>query len=163
MARFKRNIWIGPEPELSDPYEPDSKQQLLVAALLWLRTYSRDDPRWLGLESLIELLVPFSKELKLGMNVPSLPAGKLITSSGEIYDISPDSPGRFLYCSRNVQRELDLDMYGSLHINYSVHWSYIEWAIGTALVLLAEAGKPWNRNQAPAVKTIGGFEVMDFL
>lgn len=157
MRKFKRQIW-----ETDDPYEPDSKQQLVVAMLLWLRTFDRYDPHWLGIESLIELMVPYSTELKLGLNVPALPAGKLITSAGDIYDIPSLSSGKFVYCSRSMAREFDLDLHGFLHISYRVHLSYLEWAISTALVLLDRAGIPWKREGLKKPMTIGGMEVADF-
>lgn len=162
MAKFKRMIWLGDSQVANDPYEPDSKQQLLLAMLLWLRTFDRYDPCWLGLESMIELLVPFSKELKLGLNVPTLPAGKLITSAGDIYDIPSLTVGKFVYCSRSLAREFDLDTFGHVHISYRVHLSYLEWAFATALVLLDKSGKPWRRDGIKKPMTIGGMEVADF-
>lgn len=142
--------------------EPDNSKLVVVAVLFWLRTYSRDSPQWLGLEKWLKLIVPYSHDIKLGLNVPEMQAGKLVVSDGTIVDYA--GPGRFLYCSQSFRRELDLDLYGAPAIQRNVHINYIEWALHTAILMLAKSGKPWNRDQSYQFnRTVGGMQVADFL
>lgn len=157
MAKFKSSLHTGEPRDL-----PDCQNQLLLSVLLWLRTRDSNGHRWLGLESLTELLVPYHPDLKLGLNVPDLQAGRLVSSTGEIWRV--DGPGKFLWDSRSFERELDLDVYGGLHLAHRVHERWLEWALQLAVLMLADAGKPWTRQQAGQFsQTIGGFEVADFL
>jgi hypothetical protein len=159
MLKFRNKLWSDAD------YVPTGPQCLQVAVLLWLRTYDRDGPTWLGLENMLEFCVPFSTEMKLGLNIPELPADYIIASDGTVTYV-PGVPNsvRFVYVSRNFARELDLDLYGSLHISYSVHIKWIEWALANAILMLYKAGKPWRREQHGQFKvTVGGMEVADFL
>lgn len=157
MAKFKTSLHVGEPRDLSV-----CQNQLLLSVLLWLRTRDSNGHRWLGLESLTELLVPYHADLKLGLNVPDFQAGRLVSSTGEIWRV--DGPGKFLWDSRSFERELDLDVYGGLHLSYKVHVHWLEWALQLAVLMLADAGKPWTRQQAGQFsQTIGGFEVADFL
>ena len=157
MAKFKSSLHTGEPRDLSL-----CQNHLLLSVLLWLRTRDSNGHRWLGLESLVELLVPYHIDLKLGLNVPDLQAGRLVSSTGEIWRV--DGPGKFLWDSRSFERELDLDVYGGLHLTHRVHERWLEWALQLAVLMLADAGKPWTRQQAGQFsQTIGGFEVADFL
>lgn len=161
MAKFKNTLWS----DCTVSTQPPRQDMLLLATLLWLRTYDRDGPQWLGLENLITLLVPYSNEFLLGLSVPDLPKDHIIASDGTVTYV-PGVPNsvRFVYVSRNFTRELDLDVYGALRISYSVHIRWVEWALANAILLLHKADKPWHRNQHGQFKqTIGGLEVADFL
>ncbi|QHJ81150.1 MAG: hypothetical protein [Bacteriophage sp.] len=157
MAKFKSTLHIGEPNDLSS-----CQGKLLLSVLLWLRTRDSNGHRWLGLESLVELLVPYNVDMKLGLSTPDLQAGRLVSSTGEIWKV--DGPGKFLWDSRSFERELDLDVYGGLHLSYKVHECWLEWALQLGMLMLADAGKPWTRQQAGQFsQTIGGFEVADFL
>lgn len=165
MAKFKSKLWtycsaIG-EPDNA----PDSKAMLLLAVTLWLRTYDRNDPQWLGLYSLTELLVPFTNDIKLGLNVPDLPENYIVASNGVVTQaIGVPNSVRFVYVSDSFVRELDLDIYDTGRLTSTVHIKWLEWALANAILNLHLAGKPWLRdNHSRANKTIGGFTVAEFL
>lgn len=156
MAKFKTNLWT-----LVKADKPNPKDQLLLAVTLWLRTYDRDEPTWLGLESLLNLLVEFTTELKLGLNVDELPAGRVVSSAGDIWRV--DGPGKFVYVSDNWATEFDLKGCYSTEIQYGVHKRWIEWAMAHAICNLDHAGIGWKRTNTRACKTIGGMTVAEFL
>lgn len=162
MAKFKRNLWTKETPNDLDP--PSAQAMLLVATTLWLRTFSRHDKQWLGLESLIYLLVPISNELTLGQGVPELPADTIVTSKGDVFKV-PNVPAhaRFVWCTHSVHHELDLDLYGYSNIKYRVHLSWLEWALATASVSLYNSSIDWTSKANKTPLTIGGFLVEDFL
>lgn len=162
MAKFKRNLWTKETPNDLDP--PSSQDMLLVSVLIWLRTYSRNDPQWLGLESLIELLVPLGNKLTLGQGVPELPADMIVTSKGDVFNV-PNVPAhaRFVWCSNSAHRELDLNLYGYSHIKHRVHINWIEWALATASVMLYNSYIVWTDGLKKPPLTIGGFQTADFL
>lgn len=162
MAKFKRNLWT--EETLNDLDPPSAKSMLLVATVLWLRTYSRHDPQWLGLENLIRLLVPPSNQLSLGQGVPELPENMIVTSKGDVFEV-PNVPAhaRFVWCSNSAHRELDLDLHGYSHIKHGIHFSWLEWALATASVMLYNSGIAWTDGMNKAPLTIGGFQTADFL
>ena len=162
MVKFKRNLWTKETPNDLDP--PSAQAMLLVATTLWLRTFSRNDPQWLGLESLINLLVPIGNELTLGQGVPELPADTIVTSKGDVFKV-PNVPAhaRFVWCSYSAHRELDLDLYGYSHIKHRVHLSWLEWALATASLSLYNSGIAWTDGMNKAPLTIGGFQTADFL
>lgn len=158
MATFVRNIWSAGDAEV------DPKAQLLVAVTIWLRTYDRDGGHWLGLAKLLQLLVPFTTELKLGLDVPALPADRIVSSSGDIWRVI--GPGKFVYTSDNWAREFDLQGCYNSSIQLSVHTRWLEWAMCNAVLNLDAAGIPWNKDQTGMfnkVSTIGGFEMAEFL
>lgn len=158
MGKFTRDLWSGED----DPV--NSKAQLLVAVTIWLRTYDRDAGYWIGLESLINILVPFSTELKLGLNVPTLPADRIVSSSGDIWRVV--GLGKFVYSSENWAREFDLQGCYDSSIQLSVHRRWLEWAMCNAILSLDYAGISWHREQSGMFKkinTIGGIELAEFL
>lgn len=148
MARFKRTLWGDSEPEIA------GKELLLVAVALWLRQSE------LNLSNLIRFTVPYSRELKLGQGIPSLPSGIWVLTDGTVQKMDAGTPGRLLWCSSSVRAELDLDLYEAGHLQYSVHWNWIEWALFHALVLAAGTQHRLNITQ-PA--TVGGMELAEFL
>lgn len=157
MGQFKRGLWDAND-------QVDSKAQLLVAVTIWLRTYDHDCGYWLGLENLLKILVPFSTELKLGLNVPALPVDRIVSSAGDIWRIL--GAGKFVYVSDNWAHELDLKGIYSTEIQLSVHRRWIEWALAVSILNLDHAGIPWHRKQAgmfAGINTIGGIELAEFL
>jgi hypothetical protein len=156
VGQFKRGLWDAGDSKV----KPDA--QLLVAVSLWLRTYDRDSGYWIGLENLIKILVPFNRELKLGLGVPALPVDRIVSSSGDIWRII--GPGKFVYTSDNWARELDMKCSYDTGIQLSVHRRWLEWALANSILMLADAGIPWHKEQTgTAPKTIGGIELAEFL
>jgi len=142
--------------------EVSSQDQLLVAVTIWLRTDVSNGYRWLGLDNLIKILVPFSTGLKLGLDVPMLPVNHIVSSAGDIWRVP--GPGKFVYSSSNWAHELDLQGYYDTSIQLSVHRKWLEWALANAILNLDHAGKPWTREQKSSVpNTIGGIELAEFL
>lgn len=157
MGQFARGLW-------DESCKVKSQDQLLLAVTLWLSTYDRDSGYWLGLENLLKILVPFSTELKLGLDVPALPVDRIVSSAGDIWRVI--GPGKFVYSSDNWARELDLKCSYDTSIQMGVHRKWLEWALATAICNLADAGIPWtrtNKGMFAGINTIGGIELAEFL
>lgn len=142
--------------------EVNSQDQLLLAVTLWMRSSNADGWQLIGLDNLIKILVPFSTELKLGLGIPALQVGHIVSSAGDIWRVP--GPGKFVYTSDNWARELDLQGYYDTGIQLAVHRRWLEWAMHTSILSLAHASKPWSsikKLKQPA--TIGGIELAEFL
>lgn len=129
---------------------------LLIATLIWLRTLNGTGE--LGYANLIRILVPFNNDLYFGANVPSADSRYLPVSDGSVLRVA--GTGRHLVWSRNWRTELNLGYAQIISDQTKVHMSWIEWALGTAIIKLWEAGINWVPK--PKAETIGGLEVADF-
>lgn len=154
MARFKRTLW----GDLGSSELPDSASMLILATQLWLRSQGPDQQ--IGWQNLVSLIVPYSKDIKLGTNVPKLPADVWVVTDGTVIDM-PGSEGKLLWTSKVVSRELDLQWQGQAQLSYLVHPNWQEWALFHALLSLRSPLPGLTRTTAP--QTIGGIETADFL
>lgn len=159
MANHISKLW-----SIKDGIPTNPEAHLLVAVTLWLRTYDRNGGHWIGLAKLLQILVPFTTELKLGLDVPILPADRIVSSSGDIWRVI--GPGKFVYTSDNWAREFDLQGIYDTSIQLWVHKRWLEWAMCNAVLSLNSAGIPWHKEQTgmfAKASTIGGIEMAEFL
>lgn len=162
MANFQSNLWTYTVLAGETDVKPDAKYMLLVAIGIWMRSMDHDGNCLIGLGNLLKLIVPYTNELKLGLDVPAFKSGKIVSSAGDIWEC--EGEGKFVYSSSNWAKELGMENCYSTQVQYTVSLKWIEWAIHWMAVEMHRIGNPWRRTEKKLViETIGGIEKVDWL
>lgn len=139
--------------------QSDASKKLLAATIFWLRQLNTSG---LSYSRILRELEVFANVLYFPTGVPELPKDYVISSAGEVV-FAPCVPNemRFLWASRPSCAQLMLPSMEYIKVSNKIDVAWIEWALGTAMFSLHQAGIKWQ--VPPAKQTIGGLEVADFL
>lgn len=153
MAKFLNPVWESDQGE--------SKSQLVVATILWLRTLGTPLDDQLGLANMIRLVVRPCNDLYFAEGIPKLP--RTVTSTGHMI---PHIPGISIFWTSQanaIHPRLTLEYLQYVSYEIRIHISWLEHALALAIGSLYNERVDWTKNIVKKAETIGGIELAEFL
>lgn len=150
MAKFGRALWAGVDEPM------DSREQLVMATSLWLRTLGTPLDDQLSLANFIRLLVAPTNSLFWAENIPKLAV--TVVTNGSVLERMGDIS--VLWTSEHVaiHRRLILEYFKHTSYEVRINLSWLEYALALAIQSMYNARVDWTSKLAKKPETIGGVE-----